>query len=94
MLGLISFKLSESQKIYFLPFRTESIDVESLEILKRLGFRTNLTKFHVTKGGTKKKTHQYFSQLNKDLLNKLYNVYKLDFVFFGYSFDEYSKAQI
>ena len=69
--------------------RTESIDVESLEILKRIGLRTNLTKFHVTKGGTDKKTHQYFSQLDRDLLNKLYNVYKLDFDFFGYSFDEH-----
>ena len=69
-------------------FRTESIDVESLKIIERLGFRTNLTKYHVTKGGTDKKTHQYFSQLDKDLLIKLYKVYKLDFEFFGYSFDE------
>ena len=69
--------------------RTESLDVESLEILKRLKLKTNLTKFHVTKGGTDKKVHQYFSKLDKDLLNKLYNVYKLDFEFFGYSIDEY-----
>ena len=71
-----------------LSSRTESIDLESLKIVERLGFRTNLTKSHVTIGGTDKKTHQYFLKLSKDLLNKLYNVYRLDFEFFGYSFDE------
>ena len=46
---------------------------------------------HVTKGGTDKKTIKYFSQLDKDLLHKLYNVYKVDFDFFGYSMDEFSR---
>ena len=62
-----------------------------MEILKRLEFKTNLTKIHVTKGGTDKKTIKYFSQLDKDLLHKLYNVYKVDFDFFGYSMDEFSR---
>ena len=48
----------------------------------------------MTKGGTDKKTIKYFSQLDKDLLHKLYNVYKVDFDFFGYSMDEFSRIWI
>jgi len=74
---------------YDLIAKVETIDDDSNNILKRLGFQTNLTKFHVTNGGTDKKTQEYFSKLDNDLLKKLHKVYELDFKFFGYSIDEY-----
>ena len=67
----------------------ESINEEKFEVLKRLGLEKKLTKLAVSNEGRNKKTQEYFSTLNKDLLNKLYQIYKLDFEFFGYSVDEY-----
>jgi hypothetical protein len=38
-------------------------------------------------GNTSNLTRQYFGQVDKNLVEKLYEVYKVDFEMFGYSMD-------
>ena len=40
-------------------------------------------------GSTAKVSKEYFSMLDNTTVERLYNIYKIDFEMFGYSFQEY-----
>jgi len=62
-------------------------DIESLK--NELGFRNSTVKFPHTvlgqDGHTKEFNRDYFSQLTKNQVWKLFNIYRIDHELFGYS---------
>ena len=50
----------------------------------------NKSKDEIVDGEKKKTTQDYMNELSDDLKQKLYNVYRYDFLLFGYNPNEYS----
>ena len=61
---------------------------DSGEILKRIGVNNQLPFHHMTQGKTSDKTvDTYYADIERDTLEKLFQLYKMDFLLFGYTPD-------
>ena len=66
------------------------MEEDSQIILKNLELNTDLTKTHTTKGEkSENKAKEYYSVIDLETMKKLYEIYEVDFILFGYSADEY-----
>lgn len=63
---------------------------DSKEILKRIGVEKELSYQHITRGESSDKTaEKYYAELDIKTLDRLYNLYELDFILFDMSPDKY-----
>jgi len=70
--------------------RLETLEKDSAHILQSLGVSSRLPKSHTTQGKTTDNlVSTFYSQINQDLLSKLYNLYKFDFLLFNFTATEY-----
>jgi len=71
----------------------ETLDKDLDQLLEDIGLEGVETKYpHVLKGAdghSSSHLQYYYSQLTKDQVNELYNIYKMDHLLFGYSPDEF-----
>ena len=74
---------------YNILARVDTIKEDSDQILASLGVNARLSVSHATNNTTYKHVSSYYSQLTRDLIRKLYQIYKFDFLMFGYSYSEY-----
>ena len=75
---------------YRIIAKFDTLTADSDRILKALNLSVHLTIAHVTQNKTTDNTvASYYSTITKDLLGKLYDVYKFDFLLFYYTLDEY-----
>ena len=71
-------------------FRKETIDEDAGVILKTIKIEEELPKSHVTPGEKTDKTlKEYFAELDREILDKLYKLYEMDFLLFNYTIDDY-----
>ena len=69
---------------------TDTMKEDSEIILKKIGVKGSLPLSHVQPSGNSKiKIQEFYSDFDKDLLDKLYKVYEMDFLLFGYRADEF-----
>ena len=69
-------------------FRIDTMAADSVEILKRIGVNTQLPFHHMTQGKTSDKTVDvYYADFDRNTLEKLFQLYKMDFLLFGYTPD-------
>ena len=74
----------------YIVSRLDSIDFDSKEILKNIGLEDRFPKTNVINNkSSDMEIEEYFSQLDKDTLDKLYKVYEMDFVLFNYTIDAF-----
>ena len=63
---------------------------DSKIILRTIGISEELKKTHASgEKGSDQTLKKYYSKLDRKLLDKLYNLYELDFLLFNYSIDSY-----
>jgi len=75
---------------YDLIGRKETIDNDADVILKTIEIEETLPMSHVTLGkGSDQTLEEYFAELDKDLLERLYKFYEMDFLLFNYTIDDY-----
>ena len=75
---------------YSIIARLDTLTTDSDQIFLSMGVSAQLPRSHVTQGKTTDNTvATYYSQISKDLLDKLYNIYKFDFLLFNYTADVY-----
>ena len=71
--------------------RLDTLDKDSGQIFRSIELSAHLPKSHVTQGNATDNTvSSYYSTICKDLLKKLWNIYKFDFLLFNYTVDEYA----
>ena len=74
--------------------RTDSIKEDSEAILREIGVNRSLPVAHAQPGGNSKvKIQEFYADFDRELLTKLYKVYEMDFILFGYSSYEYSLSR-
>ena len=79
---------------YTILARLDTLTEDSEQIFKSIQLPAQLPRSHVTQGNTTDNTiSSYYSTISKDLLNKLFNIYKFDFLLFNYTMDEYECKQ-
>ena len=70
--------------------RLDSFAVDSAYILKAIGVPGRLGVSHTTQGNkTENTVASFFSTLDGNLLDQLYQIYKPDFLLFNYTMDSY-----
>ena len=70
--------------------RLDSFPVDSAYILKAIGLPGRLGVSHTTQGNKTENTESsFFSTLDSNLLDQLYQIYKPDFLLFNYTVDRY-----
>jgi len=70
--------------------RLDSFSVDSAYILKAIGVPGRLGVSHTTQGNkTENTVASFFSTLDSALLDKLYQIYKPDFLLFDYTVNRY-----
>ena len=70
--------------------KTDSMEEDSKAILTKLGLNSSLTVANAqAEGNSGAKIKEFFADLDRELLEKLYKLYEMDFVLFGYSPHEY-----
>ena len=75
---------------YTIIARLDTLNRDSEQIFKTMEVNAALPKSHVTQGNTTDNTvASYYSQISKDLLDKLLYIYKFDFLLFNYSAKDY-----
>ena len=58
--------------------------------MKKIGIEDNLPTSHVSNGKSTEKTlEEFYSELDRDLLERLYKLYEMDFLLFDYTIDSY-----
>ena len=63
---------------------------DSREILKRIGVKKQLPFAHVTQGKTSDQTvENYYAELDRATLVRLYKFYEMDFLLFNFSPDRF-----
>ena len=73
------------QMKYDVVGRMDSLNEDSQRIFSRLDLNTTLANDRLTHGGNSKdKLMKYYSEIDQELLEKLYNVYEMDFILFDY----------
>ena len=76
---------------YTIISRLDTISRDSDLIFKTLELSFQLPKSHVTQGNTTDNTvSSYYSTISKELLDKLFDIYKFDFLLFNYTMDGYA----
>ena len=66
---------------------------DSEAILNKIGVNRALPTVNAVKEGhSSGKIEEFYSSFDKDLMEKLYKIYEMDFILFGYSPDEYFKV--
>ena len=76
---------------YNIISRLDTLSRDSEQIFKTLELSAQLPKSHVTQGNTTDNTvASYYSTISKDLLHKLFNIYKFDFLLFNYTINGYA----
>jgi len=75
---------------YTIIGRKESIEEDADFILKNIGIDDNVPNSHVSNGKSTEKTlKEFYSELDRDLLERLYKLYEMDFLLFDYSINNY-----
>ena len=74
---------------YTILARVDTISKDSKLVLERLGVSARFSVSHATNNSLDPTISTYYSQLSRKLLDKLYNIYKFDFLLFNYSHSEY-----
>ena len=70
--------------------RLDSFPVDSAYILKAIGLPGRLGVSHTAQGNKTENTESsFFSTLDSNLLDQLYQIYKPDFLLFNYTVDRY-----
>ena len=65
---------------------------DSPEILKRIGVSRQLPFHHMTQGKTSDKTvDMYYADIELSTMEKLFQLYRMDFLLFGYTPDYFYK---
>ena len=73
------------QMNYDILGRMESLAEDSKKILSRLGLNNSLAHDHQTQGGSSRANLlKYYSEINPNLMEKLYKLYEMDFILFDY----------
>ena len=72
---------------YSILARLDTLAMDSREIFKALNISASLHHNHVTQGNNM--VASYYSTLSMELLGKLVNIYKFDFLLFNYSLHGY-----
>ena len=68
---------------------------DSVEILKRIGVLRQLPFHHMTQGKTSDKTvDTYYADIERSTMEKLYQLYRMDFLLFGYTPDYFYNLAI
>ena len=76
---------------YNIIARLDTLTRDSEQIFKSMEVAAQLPRSHITQGNTTDNTvATYYSQISKDLLDKLLDIYKFDFLLFNYTADVYS----
>ena len=74
--------------------RLETMEEDLLYIGQMAGVQFRLEKMNPSSGGsTSDKAREYFSQLDREVVLQLYELYKVDFEMFGYSMEEVTGIQ-
>ena len=75
---------------YSIMARLDTLSMDSEQIFKSIQVSASLPRSHVTRDNTTDNTvASYYSTISKDLLDKLLDIYKFDFLLFDYRVDEY-----
>jgi chondroitin 4-sulfotransferase 11 len=75
---------------YRIVAKFDTLTIDSDRILKALNISVHLTNAHITQNKTTDNTvASYYSTITTNLLGKLYDIYKFDFLLFIYTLDEY-----
>ena len=76
---------------YNIIARLDTLTRDSEQIFKSMEVSAQLPRSHITQGNTTDNTVAgYYSAISKDLLDKLWNIYKFDFLLFNYTVDDYT----
>ena len=76
---------------YTIISRLDTLSRDSDLIFKTLELSAKLPRSHVTQGNTTDNTVSgYYSTISKELLDKLFDIYKFDFLLFNYTMDGYA----
>ena len=68
--------------------RIDTMTEDSVEILKRIGVSRQLPFHHMTQGKTSDKTvDTYYADIELSTMEKLFQLYRMDFLLFGYTPD-------
>ena len=66
--------------------RLDTLERDSAYILQSIGVTTRLPVSHTTQGKSSNDlVYQYYSQIDTTLLDKLYSLYKYDFLLFNFT---------
>ena len=72
--------------------RIDTMPEDSREILKKIGLKKQLEFSHVTQGLTSDQTvENYYAELDRATLDRLYKLYEMDFLLFNFSPDRFYK---
>ena len=74
---------------YNIIARLDTLVKDSEQVFKSIGVSDHLPVSHATGNTTENTVASYYSDISKDLLDKLYNIYKFDFLLFDYTSFEY-----
>ena len=75
---------------YSIMARVDTLTQDSEQIFKSINVSDSLPRNHITQGNTTDSTvSSYYSTISHDLLDKLVEIYKFDFLLFNYTVDEY-----
>ena len=75
---------------YLVIAKLETFNEDQKFVSQLFGLEFEELQTHQSAGGsTKKVSKDYFSMLDENTVERLYNFYKIDFEMFGYSFQEY-----
>ena len=75
---------------YLVIAKLETFNEDQKFVSQLFGLEFEELQTHQSAGGSTTKVSQdYFSMLDENTVERLYNFYKIDFEMFGYSFQEY-----
>ena len=77
---------------YHVIARLESLERDSAYILQSIGVTSRLPVSHTTQGNSSNNlVTSYYSQIDSNLLDKLYSLYKYDFLLFNFTHTHYAE---
>ena len=80
---------------YSIMARLDTLPMDSREIFKAINMTASMHNNHMTQGNTTNNmVASYYSTIPNDLLDKLVNIYKFDFLLFNYSLEGYRNTEV